>query len=81
MEYDRSKNPEPFSPESRRGDIIAVNVALLTLTTVIVALRFYTRTVVLNTLGLDDWLVLLSLIIFAAFVGNEFVRTCCTTSM
>ncbi|KLU82417.1 hypothetical protein MAPG_01489 [Magnaporthiopsis poae ATCC 64411] len=73
MEYDRSKNPELFSPESRRGEIIAVNVTLLAFATVIVALRFYTRAVVLHTLGLDDWLVLLSLLIFAALVGSEFV--------
>ncbi|KAL8382253.1 hypothetical protein RB595_006170 [Gaeumannomyces hyphopodioides] len=73
MEFDRTKNPELFSPESRRGEIIAVNVTLLAFATLIVALRFYTRTVVLHTLGLDDWLVLLTLIIFAALVGNEFV--------
>ncbi|EJT78183.1 hypothetical protein GGTG_03285 [Gaeumannomyces tritici R3-111a-1] len=73
MEFDRTKNPELFSSETRRGEIIAVNVTLLAFVTIIVALRFYTRTVILHTLGLDDWLVLLSLIILAALVSNEFV--------
>ena len=42
--------------------LLGVNVGLMTLAMVFIFLRFYTRYVVLNRLGYDDWLALLALV-------------------
>ncbi|KAK6858260.1 Satratoxin biosynthesis SC1 cluster protein 4 [Apiospora arundinis] len=52
--------------ESRVPMLLSVNTVLMALATVFIFLRFYTRYVVLNRLGYDDWLALLALMFVLA---------------
>ncbi|KAK7959806.1 uncharacterized protein PG986_004660 [Apiospora aurea] len=52
--------------ESRASMLLGVNIGLMTLATIFIFLRFYTRYVVLNRLGYDDWMALLALVIVLA---------------
>ncbi|KAF7520366.1 hypothetical protein G7054_g12796 [Neopestalotiopsis clavispora] len=56
MDIDPSKDASLFSPESRATVVIGVAVALMLCATTAVVLRLYTRKIILNQLGLDDWL-------------------------
>ncbi|KAK8078832.1 hypothetical protein PG994_002639 [Apiospora phragmitis] len=58
--------PPAAAPESRAPLLLGVNTGLMTLATIFIFLRFYTRYVVLNRLGYDDWLALLALIFVLA---------------
>ncbi|ETS74530.1 hypothetical protein PFICI_14396 [Pestalotiopsis fici W106-1] len=56
MDINPSKDPVLFSSESRVSVVIGVAVALMLGATTAVILRLYTRKIILNQLGLDDWL-------------------------
>ncbi|KAK8029729.1 hypothetical protein PG993_011020 [Apiospora rasikravindrae] len=58
--------PPAAAPESRVSMLLGANVGLMALATVFILLRFYTRYVVLNRLGYDDWLALLALMFVLA---------------
>ncbi|TLD31300.1 hypothetical protein PspLS_01876 [Pyricularia sp. CBS 133598] len=73
MDFDPVTQPELFGTDNKKSTIYAVNFVLLTFATILVALRFYTRFYILNLVGPDDWLVLLSLIFFAALVACELL--------
>ena len=46
-----------------RGDnVVTVNLALVVTATILVIARFWTRVVINNMLGLDDWCVLMALV-------------------
>ncbi|KAK8859670.1 Satratoxin biosynthesis SC1 cluster protein 4 [Apiospora arundinis] len=64
--------------ESRVPMLLSVNTVLMALATVFIFLRFYTRYVVLNRLGYDDWLALLALVrrvsIFSHSSHRAFLR-------
>ena len=46
-----------------RGDnVVTVNIALVVIASILVIARFWTRIVVNNMLGLDDWCVLVALV-------------------
>ncbi|KAK8062653.1 hypothetical protein PG997_014750 [Apiospora hydei] len=47
--------------ESRASMLLSVNIVLMAMATIFISLRFYTRYVVLNRLGYDDWMALLAL--------------------
>lgn len=55
-------NMESGSVEDRSATLIGVVVMLLIITTVVVVLRLWTRYVILNQLGPDDFLALISLV-------------------
>ncbi|ORY61508.1 uncharacterized protein BCR38DRAFT_487261 [Pseudomassariella vexata] len=61
MELDPVKNPEYFSTETRGHLYIGLAAFLMTAATTAVALRFYTRRILLNQLGFDDWLSFVAL--------------------
>lgn len=75
MDFDPVTQPELFGTDNKKSTIYTVNFVLLTFATILVALRFYTRFYILNLVGADDWLVLLSLVFFAALVACELLRT------
>lgn len=54
--------PPIVASESRASLLLGVFGGLMALATVFIFLRFYTRYVVLNRLGYDDWLALLALV-------------------
>ncbi|KAH6644955.1 hypothetical protein BKA67DRAFT_664808 [Truncatella angustata] len=58
MDTNQISNPEFFTPESRAPIVIGVATFLMMGATSAVGLRFYTRKVILNQLGIDDWLSL-----------------------
>jgi hypothetical protein len=53
---------ESGSVQDRSATLIGVVVMLLIITTVVVVLRLWTRYVILNQLGTDDFLALISLV-------------------
>ncbi|KAL5884238.1 hypothetical protein ACKVWL_003219 [Pyricularia oryzae] len=73
MDFDPVTQPELFGTDNKKSTIYTVNFVLLTFATILVALRFYTRFYILNLVGADDWLVLLSLVFFAALVACELL--------
>ncbi|TLS30233.1 hypothetical protein PpBr36_03809, partial [Pyricularia pennisetigena] len=73
MDFDPVTQPELFGTDNKKSTIYTVSFVLLTFATILVALRFYTRYYILNLVGPDDWLVLLSLVFFAALVGCELI--------
>jgi hypothetical protein len=53
--------PDPLPVDrSYQADVIACCVICCVIGTVFVALRFYTRRVLLNVLGWEDWFILLA---------------------
>ena len=50
----------PTDDDRNRGPtIVAVNTVLLSIATAIVLMRLYTRTMIVNLIGLDDFLITL----------------------
>jgi hypothetical protein len=49
-------------PNPRGDTVVNVNVALAVVATVMVVARFWTRIVINNMLGVDDWFVLTALV-------------------
>lgn len=62
MNIDPIKDPGLFQPNSRASIVVGIATFLMTGATTAVALRFYTRKVILNQLGIDDWLSLSALV-------------------
>jgi hypothetical protein len=58
---DPSKLP-PNYDESRKSTVIGVSVFLMLVSTVMVSLRVYTRTFILNQMGVDDYVAIFSLV-------------------
>ena len=56
--------------DDRSGEIIAVNILFMVLTTVIVALRGYCRGWIIRSFGLDDY------IMFVTWVRSATTPTC-----
>lgn len=56
--------PPGAASESRASMLLGVNIGLMVLASAFIFARFYTRYVVLNRLGYDDWLSLLALVGF-----------------
>jgi hypothetical protein len=48
--------------ESRRTLLIAFQTSFIIVTAIIIALRFYSRAVIIRSVGLDDWLILFSFV-------------------
>ncbi|KAK8116798.1 Satratoxin biosynthesis SC1 cluster protein 4 [Apiospora kogelbergensis] len=67
--------PPIVASESRASLLLGVFGGLMALATVFIFLRFYTRYVVLNRLGYDDWLALLAL----TFVFATGITQCLMT--
>jgi hypothetical protein len=59
--------PVALGPSSRGDGIIAAWVVMMTFASITVALRFYTRRFILRVLGIEDWLILVALVLHAAF--------------
>ncbi|KAK4129049.1 hypothetical protein N657DRAFT_51133 [Parathielavia appendiculata] len=55
--------PNAAHEPSRQNSVIAASVVMLSLSTITVLLRFYTRKVLLNILGADDCVILAALIL------------------
>jgi len=55
--------------DSRAGTIIGVVIALCTLSSICVALRFYARMHIRKNVGIDDWMTLAALVSCARFVS------------
>jgi hypothetical protein len=75
MDIDPSKDASLFSPESRATVVIGVAVALMLCATTAVVLRLYTRKIILNQLGLDDWLSIGALVRWATRKRNHWKTT------
>ncbi|KAK7949573.1 Integral membrane protein [Apiospora saccharicola] len=73
MDINPVDNPELFSEESRTALIYVVIPILMIVTSTAVGLRFYTRAVVLGSVGFDDWLSLTSLVSFLALGSSGMV--------
>jgi hypothetical protein len=59
--------PDPLPVDrSYQADIIACCVISTVIGTIFVALRFYTRRILLNVLGWEDWFILLAQVCFLA---------------
>jgi len=54
--------PDYLADETRGPGLIAADVIMAVVGTVFVGLRFYTRTYIVNKLGLSDWIILIALI-------------------
>lgn len=59
---DDPRAPPAAAPESRVPVILGVNIGLMALAFAFIFSRFYTRYVVLNRLGYDDWLALVAFV-------------------
>jgi hypothetical protein len=60
----------------RQHSVIAASVVMLSLSTITVTLRFYTRKVLLSILGADDWLILAALVCAASGHGHCHCCSC-----
>jgi len=54
---------------SRAGPLLIINITLLSLATLVFALRFYTRTRISHSIGADDWWIFAALLVGAVQVG------------
>ncbi|KAK6332258.1 hypothetical protein TWF696_002979 [Orbilia brochopaga] len=70
--------PEPDyeHPANRGRSLIVVEIALFSLTFIIVAGRIYTRTLIIRSFGLDDWFIIPSTI----FCLGLTISTCLATT-
>ncbi|KAF3911295.1 hypothetical protein ABW21_db0201130 [Orbilia brochopaga] len=70
--------PEPDyeHPANRGRSLIVVEIALFSLTAIIVAGRIYTRTFIIRSFGLDDWFIIPSTI----FCLGLTISTCLATT-
>lgn len=72
---DAQQRAADLPTDDRSTVIIAIAAVLLSLTSIIVALRFYVRGRMLNSLGADDWMSLVSLV----FVSGCTITVCVMT--
>ncbi|KAK6352031.1 hypothetical protein TWF718_005180 [Orbilia javanica] len=49
--------PNYVNPENQTAQLMAIEITLCTVTTVVMALRLYSRGVLTKSIGLDDWLM------------------------
>jgi len=54
--------PEGFAQQTKGPTVLAVCISLTTVATVFVAARLYVRVKILSRLGLDDWLIIVSMV-------------------
>jgi len=54
--------PPPPNYDNRAGTVIAVSVFLMCVSTLFVGLRIYTRKVIKNEMGIDDYFAILTLV-------------------
>ncbi|ETI21969.1 hypothetical protein G647_06039 [Cladophialophora carrionii CBS 160.54] len=62
-------------PNPRGDTVVTVNIALVAVAVVMVVARFWTRIVINNMLGLDDWCVLTALLIAITMTGLFYGET------
>lgn len=67
--------------ESRYKQIMAVSITLTVIMSVAVSLRAYVRTIMLKTLGADDWVIFVtavsSLLPLHVFLNSLITDYCC----
>lgn len=54
--------PQELAHEDKGPMVLAVCIALTTVATIFVAARLYVRCRILSMMGLDDWLIILSMV-------------------
>lgn len=61
--------PEPnyVDPETYRPLVLAVDIPMTVIVISFVAMRFYSRTVLIFAIGFDDWLMLFAAVRMASF--------------
>lgn len=57
--------PNYIDPETRQPLAMAICIPMSVLVTTFISFRFYSRTVIIHTLGLDDWIMLLAAVSLA----------------
>lgn len=64
-------HPNYVDPESQGASVFIIGISLITLSVLTVGLRIFVRIQILHTAGIDDWLILTSLVCLCHLVRLE----------
>ncbi|KAF2713200.1 hypothetical protein K504DRAFT_517170 [Pleomassaria siparia CBS 279.74] len=67
--------PNYVNPQTRRPLVLGIEIPLMILVIIFTAVRFYSRTVIIRALGMDDWFMLAASLILVA----TNIMTCIST--